>query len=93
MARYTDDELRRLDFLFWHPYKLLRHVLKREHPVMEVFNKSKGRRSSERVLMFSLALVGSLVAAALFYDTGVFGCQPRGLFVIMRCLFFHPSGS
>jgi len=66
---YLEFQLRRFDFLIWHPSSLALRLFVREHPLARIFLRKTGHESIEGSLVVSCYLAGSFAITALFYNT------------------------
>mmetsp|Transcript_54588 Transcript_54588/g.169043 ORF Transcript_54588/g.169043 Transcript_54588/m.169043 type:complete len:335 (+) Transcript_54588:3-1007(+) len=68
--RYIDLLFRKYEFILWDPLMLIRKLMMRDHPMTGIFVPHARSLALERVLIFSCALIGSLMCSGLFYDGG-----------------------
>jgi len=69
--KYIDLLFRRYEFILWDPVTLMRRLLWRDHPMTGIFVPNTRILALERILLFSCALIGSIMTSALFFDAGM----------------------
>jgi len=69
--KYIDLLFRRYEFILWDPVTLMGRLLWRDHPMTGIFVPNTRMLALERILLFSCALVGAIMTAALFFENGM----------------------